>query len=361
MSAGGGPPPRRRLTDAVLAAWTPQTPAARALRTLLVPASAVYGAVVAARNVAYDRGWLRATRVPAHVVSVGNLTVGGTGKTPVALWIAEQLRARGHRVAIVARGYRKRRPGVVVVSTGGGPLVAPEDGGDEAVMLAHRFAGPVVTAERRAEGAAHACTVLGCDTIVLDDGFQHRALARDVDVVVLSDDPAAARLLPAGSRREPWAALRRAQLALTVGTTAAPAAGPPAVRIDVEPLALVTVRDGAWATSPLGALAGADVVAVAGVAGPGRFVATLAALGARVVRTLAFPDHHAYGPEDLATLAAAAAEGRLVTTEKDLVKLAGAGLPGLSALRIGIAVADPAAVLTRVAPGTRGSVAFPPV
>jgi tetraacyldisaccharide 4'-kinase len=359
MSAAGRPHPR--LAEAVVAAWTPDGVAARLLRALLVPAAGVYGAAVAVRNAAYDRGWLRTTRVPAHVVSVGNLTVGGTGKTPVALWIAEQLRARGRRVAIVARGYRKRRKGVVVVSTGAGPLVTPEEGGDEAVMLAHRFAGPVVTAERRAEGAAHACSVLGCDTIVLDDGFQHRALARDVDVVVLADDPAAARLLPAGSRREPWSALRRAHLALTVGGAAVPVVGPPAVRIDVEPRALVSIRDGAWETSPLGALAGADVVAVAGVARPARFVATLAGLGARVVRTLTFPDHHAYGPDDLAAIAAAAAAGRLVTTEKDLVKLQSAGLPGLVALRIGLVVADPEAVLTRVAPTSPGSVAFHPL
>ncbi|MCW5892592.1 MAG: tetraacyldisaccharide 4'-kinase [bacterium] len=355
MSADGG------LHDAVTAAWTSPAVAARVARALLLPAAGAYAAVIAARNAAYDRGWLPATRVPAHVVSVGNLTVGGSGKTPLTLWIAEQLQARGHRVAIVARGYRKRLRGVVVVSAGHGPLVSAADGGDEAVMLAHRFAGPVVTAERRAEGAAHACTALGCDTIVLDDGFQHRALRRDVDVAVVADDPAAAHLLPAGSRREPWSALQRAQLVVAMDGAAVPVPGHPVVRAATQPLALVTAHADGWEASPLAALAGAEVVAVAGVARPGRFVATLEALGARVVATLAFPDHHAYGPADLAAIGAVAARGRLVTTEKDLVKLGGAGLPGLCALRIGVAVADPAALLARLAPSASGSVAFPPV
>lgn len=355
MSAGG------RLHDAVLAAWTSRAVPARALRGLLLPAAGVYGAVVTIRNVAWDRGWWQATRVPAHVVSVGNLTVGGTGKTPVALWIAEQLQARGRRVALVARGYRKRRPGVVVVSAGQGPLVSPDEGGDEAVMLAHRFAGPVITAERRAEAAAHACTHFGCDTIVLDDGFQHRALWRDVDVVLLAPDAAAAHLLPAGARREPWSALRRAHLVLVVGEATVPPGAPPAVRIGTEPRALVTATPTGWVTEPLAALRGSPVVAVAGVAHPERFVASCEAVGARVVRTLVFPDHHAYDVGDLARIAAAGAQGRLVTTEKDLVKLAPAGLPGLCALRIGLTVADPAAVLARVAPGGSGSVAFPRV
>ena len=137
------------------------------------------------RGALYDAGVFAAARVPARVVSVGNLTVGGTGKTPAALWLAGALQRRGRRVAIVARGYRKRRPGVVVVGVDGRPLVSPEEGGDEAVMLARRFAGPVLTGERRVEAARAACARFAVDTIVLDDGFQHRALARDADLVLL--------------------------------------------------------------------------------------------------------------------------------------------------------------------------------
>src|SRR5206468_76245 len=160
---GAGRPARR--------AGAPGRPGtARALRAALAPAALAYGAVAALRNRLYDAGWLDAARVPAHVVSVGNLAVGGTGKTPTALWLAERLAARGLRTGIVARGYRKRRRGVVIVGEKGRPLVGPEEGGDEAVLLARRFAGPVVSGERRAEAAAVACARFALDALVLDDG-----------------------------------------------------------------------------------------------------------------------------------------------------------------------------------------------
>ncbi len=338
---------------AVERSWTADDAVARMLRFVLVPASGAYGAVVAVRNRLYDAGWLAAARVPARVVSVGNLTVGGTGKTPAALWLAEQLVARGRRVALVARGYRKERRGVVVVGIDGTPLVTPAEGGDEAVLLARRFRGPVLTGERRALAAAEACTRFGVDTIVLDDGFQHRALARDADLVLIADDPAAARLLPAGSRREPVAALARARAVLVMGEGAAPATpGRPVFRGRLVPTALVHAAGGVWTEAPLEGLAGAEVVAVAGVARPQRFLATLRAAGARVVRELRFPDHHAYGPADVAAIAAAARGGRLVTTEKDLVKLDGAPeLRDLVALRVALDVASGEALVAALAGG----------
>jgi tetraacyldisaccharide 4'-kinase len=331
----------RGLTAAVERAWRPRTGPERALHALLVPPSVVYGAAVRLRNALYDAGWLGATRVAARVLSVGNLTVGGTGKTPAALWLAEALVARGRRVAIVARGYRKRRPGVVVVGVDGTPLVSPRDGGDEAVMLARRFRGPVLTGERRAAAAAAACARFGVDRIVLDDGFQHRALARDADLVLVGDDPAAARMLPAGSRREGLASLRRAHAVMVVGdangSDVVLPAGVPCFRARIRPEGIV----GAGGEEPLTTLAGAPVVAVSGVARPERFLTTLEGCGARVIRHLEFPDHHAYDAADLAGLAQAARLGLLVTTEKDLVKLEGRpGLDGLCALRVGLEVDD---------------------
>ncbi len=343
------------LAAAVERAWRPRSAGERMLRAVLVPGSAAYGAAVWLRNALYDTGWLPTTRVPAHVISVGNLTVGGTGKTPTALWLAEALAHRGRRVAIVARGYRKRRRGVVVVGTAGEPLVTPEEGGDEAVLLARRFRGPVITAERRADAAAAACERFGADTIVLDDGLQHRALARDADLVLVADDPAARRLLPAGSRREPLAALQRARAALVVGHALGHTVGDalgdaevawpplpahvPRFRGRVGAQALVRVEPGGWRTDPLDGLAGAAAVAVAGIARPERFAAALAACGVQVVRQMWFPDHHAYGEADVAAIAQAARDGLVLTTEKDLVKLAGRpGLRALRALRIGLAV-----------------------
>jgi tetraacyldisaccharide 4'-kinase len=319
-------------------AWAGASPSARVLRAGLVPAAVAYGAVVGLRNRLYDGGWLAVARVPARVVSVGNIAVGGTGKTPAALWAAEGLARRGRRVGIVARGYRKRRRGVVVVGEGGRPLVAPEEGGDEAVMLARRFRGPVVTGERRAEAAAAACARFALDTIVLDDGFQHRALARDADLVLLAED-GSPWPLPAGPLREPSRALGRARALLAIGGQAAPPALPPGVplfRGRLCPTALVRVADdGAWVEEPLEALGGRGVVAVAGVARPERFLASLAAAGAVVHELIRFPDHHAYSAADNARIAAAAGERLVVTTEKDLVKL-----PGLTvrALRVALEV-----------------------
>ena len=334
-------------------AWAPRTPAEHALRAALVPAALAYGAVIAVRNRLYDAGWLAAARVPAHVVSVGNLAVGGTGKTPTTLWLAERLLARGHRVGIVTRGYGKRRRGVVVVGEAGVPLVAPEEGGDEAVMLARRFRGPVVSGERRAPAAAFACSRFGVDTIVLDDGFQHRALARDADLVLLTADEPAFFLLPAGPLREGPAALARARALLVVdaGATVVPGA-PPGLRVfraRLRPTALVGAA-GAWSEEPVGDLAGREVTAVAGVARPERFLATLRALGAVVVDLVPFPDHHVYSAADVDRIMAAAGGRAVVTTEKDLVKLERLRATGaLRALRVSLEVDDGDALVALLA------------
>jgi len=322
-------------------AWTARTPAARALRGALVPAALAYGALATLRNRLYGAGWLGAARVPAHVVSVGNLAVGGTGKTPTALWLAERLAARGLRTGIVARGYRKRRRGVVIVGEKGRPLVGPEEGGDEAVLLARRFAGPVVSGERRAEAAAVACARFALDALVLDDGFQHRALARDADLVLVSEETARAWPLPAGPLREPARGLARARALLTLeGVRDAPP-GIPLFRGRLVATALVRVgADRSWREEPLAALRGARVTAVAGVARPERVLATLAEAGARVEHVLRFPDHHLYRAADARRIAAVG-DGLVVTTEKDLVKLARIPtLAALSAVRVELEVDD---------------------
>jgi tetraacyldisaccharide 4'-kinase len=333
-------------------AWAGRTPGARALRTALLPAALVYGAATTLRNRLYDRGWLAAHRVPARVVSVGNLSVGGTGKTPAALWLAEALAARGHRVGIVARGYGKRRRGVVVVGESGRALVTAEEGGDEAVLLARRFAGPVVTGERRAEAAARACDRFALDTIVLDDGFQHRALARDADLVLVGAEGLDAWPLPAGPLRESATALRRASAVLAVDVPPPRDARLPAFRARLCPTALVRADGDAWVTEPLATLAGRAVVAVAGIARPERLARTLEALGAHVPELLAFPDHHAYDAVDVARIGAAAGGRVLVTTEKDLVKLGGRpGLHGLVAVRVALEVDDEARLLELLTDG----------
>jgi tetraacyldisaccharide 4'-kinase len=332
--------------------WEARTPLGRTLQALLGPAALAYGAGVAVRNALYDGGLLRSRRVPARVVSVGNLVVGGTGKTPTALWLARHLAARGRRVGIVARGYRKTRAGVVVVGERGTALVSAEEGGDEAVLLAGRFAGPVVTGERRVEAAALACARFGLDTVVLDDGFQHRALARDADLVLLPPDVTVPRLLPAGPAREPLRALARARAALVVGDapTSLPAlpAGLRCFRGRLVPTALVGPGG---VEEPLAALAGRRVQPVAGIARPERLVALLERLGALPSPPLVWPDHHRYGAADVARIAEAGSTDLVVTTEKDLVKLgARPALAALRALRVDLEVEDGGALLRLLVP-----------
>jgi tetraacyldisaccharide 4'-kinase len=328
---------RGTLETAAQRAWAGRTPGDRALRAALVPAALAYGAAVAVRNTLYDAGWLRARRVPARVVSVGNITVGGTGKTPAALWLAERLTARGRRTAIVTRGYRKRARGIVIVGDAGRALVDAEEGGDEPVMLARRFTGPVVAGARRYEAARFACTRFALDAIVLDDGFQHRALARDADLVLVADDVAAAWPLPAGPLRETAQALGRARAVLAVDGAPAPA-GAPVFRGRMRPTALVEA--GTWRVAPLDALAGRPVLAVAGIAHPSRFGATLARAGIAAADILAFPDHHRYDAGDARRIVEAARGRPVVTTEKDLVKLERLTVPDLHALRIALEVDD---------------------
>jgi tetraacyldisaccharide 4'-kinase len=337
-------------------AWAGRTAGGRTLRAALVPAALAYGAGTAVRNRLYDAGVFAAQRVPARVISVGNLTVGGTGKTPTTLWLAEQLRARGARVGIVARGYRKERGGVVVVGESGRPLVAAREGGDEAVLLARRFPGPVVTGERRAEAAAFACARFGLDTIVLDDGFQHRALARDADLVLLAGDEATQWPLPAGPLREWASGLARADAVLVVDGRPADSTGRPLFHARLRPTALVRVERDAWLEEPLASLAGREVVAVAGMARPERLAGALERAGAVVREALHFPDHHAYDGGDVAAIVRAAHAATLVTTEKDLAKLGDVReLAGLRALRVGLEVERGDALVDLLAGGGAAS------
>ena len=317
-----------------------------ALRAALVPAAVAYGAAVAVRNRLYDAGWLRTRRVPARVVSVGNLTVGGTGKTPAALWLAECLTARGWCTAIVTRGYRKRGTGVVVVGEAGRSLVGPDEGGDEAVMLARRFAGPVVSGARRYDAARAACRRHPLDASGLDGGCQHRALARDADLVLVAGDVEVAWPLPAGPLREPPGGLARARAVLALDGAPAPPALP-VFRARVRPTALVVPGPAdEWRVEPLDILAGRPALAVAGIARPARFAATLAQAGIAVADVVGFPDHHRYDAADARRIVEAARGRPVVTTEKDLVKLERLGLGALYALRIVLEVEDEDALLT---------------
>ena len=285
-------------------------------------ASIPYGIAVRLRNLGYDRGWLRAHRVPAPVVCVGNLTVGGTGKTPFVEHVAGFYRSRDVRVAVLSRGY--------------GAASGPND---EALVLEENLPDvPHLQGKDRVALALSAIEELETALLVLDDGFQHRRLSRDLDLVLI--DATApwghGRLLPRGLLREPRGGLRRAHLiALTrcdqVSATdkarlreeaARLAPGVPVIETTHRPMGLVNSEG---ATAPLETLRERPAAAFCGVGNPESFRRTLTDCGARVCDFRVYPDHHAYTRADVDDLRAWArglpADCPVLVTQKDLVKL----------------------------------------
>jgi len=313
-------------------AWRREGVGGKLLHAALLPAAAAYGAAARLRALSYRLRLRRKRRLAAAVISVGNLSVGGTGKTPTTLWLAEQLQARGYRVAILSRGYggNAREPTLAGIARNGDipASLDPAVVGDENVLLARRFAGPVIVGRRRADAGAAACRDFGVDVVVLDDGFQHLALRRDFDLVCVRPGAGDDCLLPAGRLREPPSALRRAHAALLTGAESAD--GRFARRLsrlavfrgEIRAVALVTPGPGGWRELPMDMLAERHALGVAGLADPRPFYETLHQWDAQLDDFLEFPDHHVYTHEDWKQIAHRSRNLDLVvTTEKDLVKL----------------------------------------
>ncbi len=286
-------------------------------------------------------------------ISVGNLTVGGNGKTPFTLFLASRLRAQGLSVGIVSRGWGRRGSGAQLVSDGTRTLLGPDEAGDEPVMMAKCFDGPIAVARRRIDAIKLLAQRFPLDAVILDDGFQHVRLKRDLDLVLVN----AARgigngwILPAGPMREPLAALRRADAIIVIGpgqhsddslNTAMRQVlrDKPILRAMILPCNLVHADHEGWRETPL-ALAGRRVLAVSGLADASGFHGMLRELGANLRRAIEYRDHHDYGPGDWENIVAAARDAEMVvTTEKDLVKLERFSSHGLSlyALRLEVSM-----------------------
>jgi tetraacyldisaccharide 4'-kinase len=278
----------------------------------LLPFSWLFGCGVRLRRWAYRTGVFASRHPGVPVVVVGNLTVGGAGKTPLVIWLATQLRARGMRVGIVLRGYGGSVRVPTLVSADSDPLVV----GDEALLLAQRTDCTVCVGRDRAAAAAR-LVAEGCQLILADDGLQHLALRRDVEIVVIDGVRGFGNgaLLPAGPLREPLTRIRMADVVVVNGEPTAAlvtAVGHPSV-MQLRPVALVQLTTGA--RLPLHMLRGSRVHAVAGIGHPARFFAQLRALGAQIEEH-AFADHQRYLPHDLTF----DGEGLIVMTEKDAVK-----------------------------------------
>ncbi|HOD29700.1 MAG TPA: tetraacyldisaccharide 4'-kinase [Syntrophales bacterium] len=291
-----------------------------------------YGAAIGLRNRLYNGGGLPRTKLPCPVISVGNLTVGGTGKTPLVMLLAELMQEAGRRPAILSRGFGGRSSrGVQVVSDGRRLLAAPETAGDEPVLMARTLPSvPVLAGPDRVRTGRAALDRFGATLLILDDAFQHRRLVRDLDIVLadLALPFGNGCLLPAGPLREPVQALRRARIVIRTGSEAEARTTPASadaggLRGFHRPRELVR-GDGAERHPPA-MLAGKRLLAFAGLGRPDAFRKTLAALGAEVAVFLPFPDHHDYRRtdiEDIRRRAAAAKAELIVTTEKDAVRLA---------------------------------------
>jgi tetraacyldisaccharide 4'-kinase len=287
------------------------TPLAQALR----PLSWVFGALAAIRRIAYRHGVLRRVRLPVPVVIVGNITAGGAGKTPLVAALVAALRERGRHPGIVSRGYGRRTGGARAVL----PSDAARDVGDEPLLLAATGAPVFVGADRAAAAQALLAAHPEVDVIVTDDGLQHYALARDVEIAVVDGarDLGNRLLLPAGPLREPpW---RLASVDAVVRLQSAASASPSRrdFAMTHEPLPWRNVADPARPFDPE-ALRDASTVAIAGIARPERFFEALRAQGF-AGRTQAFADHHPYSRDDVAFPQARA----ILMTEKDAVKCRG--------------------------------------
>jgi tetraacyldisaccharide 4'-kinase len=276
----------------------------------LNPLSTIYGGVVGARNALYDRGLLRARRLQGGVVSIGNLSAGGSGKTPFVLLLGELLKARGVKFDVLSRGYGRQSKGVRLVD----PAGLPQEFGDEPLLIARKLQVPVVVGEDRYEAGQFAESKFGEQLHLLDDGFQHRALARDFDIVLVTPQDATDKLLPAGRLREPLPSLRRADVVVL-------ASGASAESFPLVGKVVWRVRRGLIPTN-----VPPRPIVFCGIARPQSFVLQLRTANIEPIAEAFYRDHHAYTEKDvreLLELKQRSEAGGFVTTEKDAVNLGG--------------------------------------
>lgn len=272
------------------------------------PFTGLYTATTAVRNVLFDRGVFVARKLRRPVVSVGNLSIGGTGKTPFVIALGELLKERGVSFDVLSRGYRRRTRGVLVVEPDG----SAADFGDEPLLIARRLGVPVIVGESRYMAGHVAEAQFNSELHILDDGFQHRRLSRDFDIVLMTGRDFGDKLLPSGRLREPLSSLKRADAIVLPAEVAADSL---ALKGNVvwrfrRQLVLPTI-----AKTP---------VVFCGIARPDQFFAQVRGVGFTPAAEVSFRDHHAYGRRDVERLVAkkeeVGADG-FVTTEKDAVNL----------------------------------------
>jgi tetraacyldisaccharide 4'-kinase len=306
------------------------------VNSLLLPLSAAFRFGVALRTAGYQRGWFKTRRLSHPVVSVGNLTAGGTGKTPLVVCIANILLRRGWRPSILTRGYGRRSEAkIIIVEPGSGHLANPQETGDEPALLARTLPDvPVVICADRFRGGKAAEVRFQVDAHILDDGFQHLALARDLDLLALDATQTISDrlLLPAGRQREPLSALRRAQIVVLTRTDSADPQPLEDLVLKVHPAAKVfrsQTKLLGWTDALSGEAVSIEkfltlkVAAFCGLGNPQAFFADVRRWGFNLAGEDAFPDHHVYTDEEIQRMVAGARKNgaaALLTTQKDAVK-----------------------------------------
>jgi tetraacyldisaccharide 4'-kinase len=323
---------------------------------LLFFLSLVNGVLVQLRSALYRFGVFRTKKLPCRVISVGNITLGGTGKTPTVINIAGLMLQYGRSPLVLSRGYgRPDESSMVVVSDGVSPVLDPAVGGDEPALIANRLRTvPVVVGSDRHRAGTFAIGRFHPDCIILDDGFQHIRLQRDLNIVLIdAGDPfGSGKLFPAGILREPLSALRRADIVVIMKVdeagdvvhlkeTIRSHTAAQILTARYAPRDLVNTMSGE--VVPLTVLRGSRVFTFAGIARPGSLDSLLESLGAIVAGSARFPDHHSYTDSDIERVLQSAAECKatmVVTTEKDSVRLKGMAPEAVWALRIDLDVLE---------------------
>ena len=304
-------------------------------RIFLFPLALFYWGIIFWRNLFYNIGVFVSRSLPCKVISIGNITIGGTGKTPAVIYFAKLLNNNGKSVAVLSRGYGRSTTGTVVVSTGGKNIESWQKVGEEAVLLAEKLPEiPLVVDENRYRGGIYIVKYFNPDVIILDDGFQHRTLDRDIDIALLNSNQAgiAYKLLPYGLLREPWHHLKRADITILTKTNIKRPSH--FIHNKLKSLKIVSYNSKIVSSESLigtkgnmisvNAMQNEQAIAVSGIGDSMGFELLLEKLGLNILEHISFNDHHHYGKPDLITIKTMMDKKEakfVITTEKDLIKL----------------------------------------